>query len=134
MVRMRNARNPFCEGLQRVFVASSGIRNPGSIDQWIMIGGRGDMQDDDGWRGDGEAIARILERRIYQRTQGRVHGLRVEATRDRLIVRGCTATYHVKQLALEAIKDGVGPFTVELRSQVDAAIAQAESRGEYCST
>ena len=44
-----------------------------------------------------------LERWIAMRTGGRVHGLRVESLDGRVIVHGCSGSYHVRQLALAAV-------------------------------
>jgi hypothetical protein len=57
-----------------------------------------------------------------QRTWGRIHRLQVEVIGDRVIVHGCTSTYHAKQLALEGVLDVVGPdgsAQVELDIQVN---------------
>jgi hypothetical protein len=66
------------------------------------------------------AIARILECRIYERTHGRISGVRVEALEDRVVVHGRAKTYHVKQLALAAIRE-MSPFLVQLDIHVDPA-------------
>ena len=68
--------------------------------------------------------AQIIERQIVQRTWGRIHRLAVEVIGDRVIVHGCTATYHSKQLALEGVRDVLGPTTssqIELDIQVGAS-------------
>ena len=44
-----------------------------------------------------------LESLIARRTGGRVHRLRVETIDGRVIVHGCTGSYHVRQLALAAV-------------------------------
>ena len=44
-----------------------------------------------------------LERSIERQTGGRVHGLRVETIDGRVIVHGCSGSYHVRQLALAAV-------------------------------
>jgi hypothetical protein len=43
-----------------------------------------------------------LERQIVQRTLGRVRDLHVETQDDRVIVRGFTPSYFMKQLAIQA--------------------------------
>jgi hypothetical protein len=78
-------------------------------------------------REDSQAIARILECRIYEKTHGRISGVCVEVFEDRLVVHGCAKTYHVKQLALEAIAE-VTHLLVDLHIDVDAAKAQTERR------
>jgi DNA-binding response OmpR family regulator len=64
-----------------------------------------------------------LERWIDRRTGGRVHNLRVETIDERVIVHGCSGTYHVRQLALAAVLDAFEaseskPGTVELDIEV----------------
>ena len=44
-----------------------------------------------------------LERLIERRTGGRIHNLRVETIDGRVIVHGCTGSYHARQLALAAV-------------------------------
>ncbi len=46
-----------------------------------------------------------LECEIARRTGDRVRNLRVETVDGRVIVRGCCDSYHVKQLALAAVRD-----------------------------
>ena len=46
-----------------------------------------------------------LEQQIVQRTWGRVRQLRVERVDGRIVVRGSTPSYYVKQLVLEAIRE-----------------------------
>jgi hypothetical protein len=45
----------------------------------------------------------LLERRIAERTGGRVRQLQVDVTDDRVHVQGHTSTYYFKQLAIQAI-------------------------------
>lgn len=60
-------------------------------------------------------LAQSIERQIVQRTWGRIHRLQVEVIDDRVVVRGCTQSYHSKQLALEGVLDVIGDSThVEL--------------------
>ncbi len=44
-----------------------------------------------------------LERRILAKTSGRVRRLHVEMVSGRVVVRGLCPTYHVKQLAIQAL-------------------------------
>lgn len=46
-----------------------------------------------------------LERKIANRTAGRIRGLRVEAVGDSVILCGRTSTYYVKQLATQIALD-----------------------------
>ncbi len=48
-------------------------------------------------------LASQLEQWIDERTQGRVRGLRVEVTEGRVTVHGSAESYHVKQLAVQAV-------------------------------
>jgi len=53
-------------------------------------------------------LRQAIERQIAQRTWGRIHRLEVEVIDDRVIVRGRSSSYHVKQLALEGVLDVIG--------------------------
>ncbi len=66
---------------------------------------------------------RRLERLVDSRTGGRVRNLRVERIDGRVIVHGCSSSYHVRQLALAAVLDAFEasesePRTVELDIEV----------------
>jgi hypothetical protein len=61
----------------------------------------------------------IIERGIGERTHGRVRGLRVETTADRLIIRGCVNSCHIKQLALDAVIEVSDSFAIELDIRVE---------------
>jgi hypothetical protein len=71
-----------------------------------------------------------VERRIQERTWGRVRQLRVEAGQDRLVVRGCTPSYYVKQLAVQAVLEVVGwdAPRVDLDLQVSESAGRVRSR------
>ena len=49
-----------------------------------------------------------IERRIHQRTAGRVRQMHVALSPDRVTVRGFTATYYIKQLAIQALMETIG--------------------------
>lgn len=67
----------------------------------------------------GDAELKVaLERQIVQRTWGRIHRLAVEVTADRIVIRGWTSSYYVKQLALVAVREVVEAMPVELDIQV----------------
>jgi len=51
---------------------------------------------------DGLALEEAIASRIGQRTSGRLRRLRVEASAERVVVRGATSSYYIKQLALQA--------------------------------
>jgi len=48
---------------------------------------------------------RELERHILDRTGRRVHGLRVEVRNRRIVLRGRTSSYYLKQLAQHCVWD-----------------------------
>jgi len=76
-------------------------------------------------------LAQTIERRIELRAWGRIHRLEVEVIDDRVIVHGCTATYHSKQLALEGVLDilgSTGATQVELDIQVGAIATRSFTR------
>ncbi len=50
-------------------------------------------------------LVQLLEHRIRARTRRRIRRLEVHPGRDGLYVRGEVPTYHVKQLAVEAIRE-----------------------------
>ena len=76
-------------------------------------------------------LAQAIERQIVQRTWGRIHRLEVELIDDRVIVHGCTSSYHSKQLALEGVLEILGSNDsthVELDIQVGASHAGSMSQ------
>jgi hypothetical protein len=50
-----------------------------------------------------------VEDEIRRRTWGRVQRLRVDAADGRVVVRGAALSYYVKQLAIQAVLDALGP-------------------------
>jgi hypothetical protein len=46
-----------------------------------------------------------LERHILDRTGRRVHGLRVEVRDERVVLRGRTSSFYIKQLAQHCVWD-----------------------------
>ena len=46
------------------------------------------------------ALTEQVEMRVRQATHDRIRGLSVEEVRGRVVIRGTSATYHTKQLAL----------------------------------
>jgi hypothetical protein len=67
-------------------------------------------------------LEQTLERHIAQRTWGRLRALRVEVTENRVIVRGSTQWYYVKQLAIQAVLEALGPAS-RLPFEVDIEVA-----------
>ena len=69
-------------------------------------------------------LAHSLERQIRQRTWGRIHQLAVEVTPERLVVHGCTPSYYVKQLAIQAVLETLAPESPVV--EVDIQVGPAE--------
>jgi hypothetical protein len=61
-----------------------------------------------------EALEQAVRRRIAQRTWGRLRQLQVEVDAQRVIVRGRSPTYYLKQLALAAVREALPTTAVEL--------------------
>ena len=73
-----------------------------------------------------------LERRIVQRTWGRIHQLQVERQGDQVIVRGYSPSYYIKQLALLAVQETTHPVSVQFDIQVGKAEPRpSEGRGTH---
>jgi hypothetical protein len=53
----------------------------------------------------GPELDEDLERRILQRTWGRIHQLQIEQKGGQVIVRGFCPSYYIKQLALLAVQE-----------------------------
>ncbi len=47
------------------------------------------------------ALTEQVETRVRQATHDRIRGLSVEEIRGRVVIRGTSATYHTRQLALQ---------------------------------
>jgi hypothetical protein len=72
-----------------------------------------------------------LERRILQRTWGQIHRLQIERQGDRLIVRGYSPSYYIKQLALSAVQEFNPVVPVQLEIQVGRGqLRPSEGRGD----
>ncbi len=59
--------------------------------------------------------------RILHRTNGRVQTLEVEVIGNRVIIRGITTSYHLKQLAIQSVIDVISAnpgVTIEIDMQV----------------
>ena len=72
----------------------------------------------------GPELDEDLERRIVQRTWGRIHQLHVERQGDQVIVRGYSPSYYIKQLALLAVQETEQAVSV----QFDIQVGKAEPR------
>jgi hypothetical protein len=54
-----------------------------------------------------------LERTVLERTGRRVRDLIIELSPDRVVLRGRATTYHVKQLAQQAVRDVLPKLLLE---------------------
>jgi hypothetical protein len=54
-------------------------------------------------------LERKIEQHITQQTWGRVHQLQVARLTDRLVIHGYTSSYYIKQLAIRAVCEALGP-------------------------
>jgi hypothetical protein len=52
-----------------------------------------------------------IERRIRERTWGRMRHVHVELSGEQVVVHGQVPTYYLKQLALEAARESLGAAT-----------------------
>jgi hypothetical protein len=77
----------------------------------------------------GPELEEDLERRIVQRTWGRIHRLQVERNGDQVIVRGYSPSYYVKQLAVLAVQEMGQAVQVHLDIQVgEGEVRPSEGR------
>lgn len=53
-------------------------------------------------------LVRTIEQQIDQRTGGGIRDLRLDVSADRVVVRGYTAKYYLRQLALVAAEQALG--------------------------
>jgi hypothetical protein len=63
-----------------------------------------------------------LEHQVLARTGRRVRNLAIELRPERVVLRGLAATYHIKQLAQQGIRDLLPHVCLENAITVDAAI------------
>jgi hypothetical protein len=83
----------------------------------------------------GPELDEDLERRILQRTWGRIHQLQVERQVDQVIVRGYCPSYYIKQLALLAVQETGETAPVRLEIEVgDGGVRPSEGNDEFPST
>lgn len=73
-----------------------------------------------------DELACTLEKKIQQKTWGRIHSLRVDASEDQVNIRARTSSYYLKQLAIQAILETVsGAVTEPVRLAVDIEVGVA---------
>ena len=53
-------------------------------------------------------LEQTIRHRIAQRTGARIQELEVEVNDVHVVVRGCTASFHLKQLAIQGVFDVIG--------------------------
>ncbi len=74
-------------------------------------------------------LEQAVERRVAERTWGRIHRLNVRVTADRLHVQGVTSSYYCKQLAIQAVMEALGDDTVLLPVlEIDVSPAPPRAR------
>ena len=74
-----------------------------------------------------DELTQTIEQQVARRTWGRVHRLAVEVSGDRILVRGWTPSYYVKQLAIQGALEVLGGADAP-RLQVDIAVAPGAAR------
>ena len=70
-------------------------------------------------------LQEVLEQRVHTRTGRRIHNLAIELQPERVILRGRTATYYVKQLAQQGVQDVLPHVCLENAITVDGNAALA---------
>jgi len=83
------------------------------------------------WRSATEVLEEAVRRRIAQRTWGRLRQPLVKVGTHRVIVRGSSPTYYLKQLALAAVQEALPGAAVELDIQVMKAESRLAWRSNY---
>ena len=78
-------------------------RDPEAVEAAVLDAAAGCREAEGGWRTTPEVLEQAVRSGIAQRTWGRLRQLQVEVDTDRVVVRGSSPTYYLKQLALAAI-------------------------------
>jgi hypothetical protein len=68
-----------------------------------------------------QSLVCMLEKKILEKTFGRVRPLEVELGHDKIIVHGRCPSYHIKQLAIQALIDLV-PHAAPLHFALDIKV------------
>ena len=76
-------------------------------------------------------LVQIIERRIMERTWGRIRQLRVEVYAGRVVVRGQTLWYYAKQLALSAVQEALREAGVMAVADVRITVSASLGRGHH---
>ena len=74
------------------------------------------------WRHDSKQLQSALERQVRMRTGRRIRNLAIELAPERVILRGQTTTYYVKQLAQHGIRDILPDVRLENTIAVDGSL------------
>ncbi|HKB36982.1 MAG TPA: hypothetical protein VKD72_11045 [Gemmataceae bacterium] len=73
-----------------------------------------------------------IRQHIMERTGRRVRGLEVKVVCDHIVIRGQTASFHLKQLALQGLLEvigTVGPIRIEHDIRVEGKRPEPEPEG-----
>lgn len=74
------------------------------------------------WRHDTTQLQCELERQVLMRTGRRIRNLAIELAPERVILRGQTTTYYIKQLAQHGIRDILPDVRLENTIAVDNSV------------
>jgi hypothetical protein len=72
------------------------------------------------------ALEQAIKCQIMKRTGGRIQMLEVEVIGDRVVLRGCSPSYYLKQLVLQGVLDVLGSAGA-MRLEVNVAVAGGPS-------
>ncbi len=73
-------------------------------------------------RHDSTQLQSELERQVLMRTGRRIRNLAIELAPERVILRGQTTTYYVKQLAQHGVRDILPDVRLENTIAVDSSL------------
>jgi hypothetical protein len=72
-------------------------------------------------------LEQAIQLRIVERTCGRIQGLEVEASGDRVFIRGRAASFHLKQLAIQGIMEAMdSPTSPRLQVELQISVSPAK--------
>ena len=74
------------------------------------------------WRDHSTQLQSELERQVRIRTGRRIRNLAIELAPERVILRGQTTTYYIKQLAQHGIRDILPDVCLENTIAVDSSV------------
>jgi hypothetical protein len=74
-------------------------------------------------------LEKAVRQRIVQRTAGRILGLEVDVTAGHVEVRGRAASFHHKQLAIQAVLEEIGAWSNAPKVVIDVQIAVLTTTG-----